>query len=209
MPLELTTREARKSPRRDAVRTVLKPPRDHRGTHLVGARARPSETFIYLRVCSSGGGTRTHNLRINSSWPRIGPASAAGRLRREPGLHILPSVSEMTANTMRARALPLVAPCVQGPYGDLKVGGDLGWRCQASRPGRRPSGFVPRPPPGIVTTTVAPTCDASARPASEDVSRPGRFSSSRHVASTFRQLLGLGSPITWAPKWKRPCDQGL
>jgi hypothetical protein len=48
------------------VRTVLKPPRDHRGTHLVGARARPPETGFYLRVCSSGGGTRTHNLRINS-----------------------------------------------------------------------------------------------------------------------------------------------
>jgi hypothetical protein len=63
---EMTTREVRKSPRRDAVRTVLRPSRDHRGTHLVGARARPPETRIYLGVCSSGGGTRTHNLRINS-----------------------------------------------------------------------------------------------------------------------------------------------
>jgi 4-hydroxy-2-oxoheptanedioate aldolase len=49
-------------------------PRDTLGR----ARADPAETRIYLPVCSSGGGTRTHNLRINSpplcqiELPRIG-----------------------------------------------------------------------------------------------------------------------------------------
>ena len=42
------------------------PSRDHRGTHFAEAEHRSRGTAIYLRVCSSGGGTRTHNLRINS-----------------------------------------------------------------------------------------------------------------------------------------------
>ena len=46
--------------------TTLKPPRDHRGTHFIEAVAEQHDTVLYLRVCSSGGGTRTHNLRINS-----------------------------------------------------------------------------------------------------------------------------------------------
>jgi hypothetical protein len=33
-----------------------------------------------------------------------GSVSSAGRLCCEPGLHVLPPVSEMTANAMRARA---------------------------------------------------------------------------------------------------------
>jgi hypothetical protein len=74
---ELTTREARKSPPRGSVRTVLKPPRDRRGTHLIGASADPPETGLYLRVYSSGGGTRTHNLRINS--PPLCQLSYPGR----------------------------------------------------------------------------------------------------------------------------------
>jgi hypothetical protein len=60
------------------VRTVLKPSRDHRGTHLAGARTRPPETDFYLQLCSSGGGTRTHNLRINSL---IQPGSRTGQTR--------------------------------------------------------------------------------------------------------------------------------
>jgi hypothetical protein len=66
LSLQLTTREARTVAATGRMRTVPKPPRDHRGTHLVGALVRPPETAFYLRFCSSGGGTRTHNLRINS-----------------------------------------------------------------------------------------------------------------------------------------------
>ena len=47
------------------VTTVSKPPRDHRGTHFIDAAAEQLDTGLYLRVCSSRAGTRTHNLRIN------------------------------------------------------------------------------------------------------------------------------------------------
>lgn len=67
--------------------------------------------------------------------------SSAGR-RREPRLHILPAVSEVAANTMRARPLPLVSPHVQRPHRNLKVGRDIDWRGQTSGPSRRPSPLV-------------------------------------------------------------------
>src|SRR6266542_4390014 len=60
-----TTREARTAAATRLVRSVLKPPRDHRGTHFVAASAGAGDTATYLRGSSSGGGTRTHNLRIN------------------------------------------------------------------------------------------------------------------------------------------------
>jgi hypothetical protein len=42
--------------------------------------------------------------------------------RREPRLYVLPTVSEMAANSMRARTLPLVAPSTQGLHWHLKIG---------------------------------------------------------------------------------------
>jgi hypothetical protein len=57
------------------------PPRYHRGTHLIGATGRPLDTGVYLRSCSSGGGTRTHNLRINS--PPLCQLSYPGSERRQ------------------------------------------------------------------------------------------------------------------------------
>jgi hypothetical protein len=116
----------------------------------------------------------------------------------------------MTANTMRARALPLVTPRVQRPHRYLKVSGDLGWRCQrrasvVALPASSPA------PPGIVTTRVAPSSDAFAQPASATSRDPAdTFSSSptRRVnfSSTFR--LGAPDPAGSAER-KRPCDQGL
>ena len=53
------------------VRTVLKPPRDHRARHFIEALIDELDTGRYLRAYSSGGGTRTHNLRINSVIERV------------------------------------------------------------------------------------------------------------------------------------------
>jgi hypothetical protein len=86
---ELTTREARTVAATRRVRSVPKPPRDHRGTHLVGALVRPPETAFYLQLCSSGGGTRTHNLRINSpplcqlSYPGSEPGQSSSGLSHD------------------------------------------------------------------------------------------------------------------------------
>ncbi len=68
--------------------------------------------------------------------------SSAGRWRGKPRLHILPSVSKVTPNTMRARPLPLVAPRVQRLDRDLKVGGYLGWRGQTPGPPCRLCRFI-------------------------------------------------------------------
>src|SRR3990172_4936607 len=69
----------------DGRETVAGPP----GTHFVEANARRVDTGLYLRVCSSGGGTRTHNLRINSpplcriELPRIGRSESTNRPRTD------------------------------------------------------------------------------------------------------------------------------
>lgn len=53
---------------RTTARCGLRPrrPRNRRGTHFIEAVAEQHDTVLYLRVCRSGGGTRTHDLRINS-----------------------------------------------------------------------------------------------------------------------------------------------
>ena len=68
--LELTTRWAGTITSMRAVTAIPKPPRDHRGTHFSEAVRRQLDTGLYLQLCSSGGGTRTHNLRINSPLGR-------------------------------------------------------------------------------------------------------------------------------------------
>jgi hypothetical protein len=45
--------------------TISKPLRDHRGVHLIAAAAE-QPAIGRKHTVSSGGGTRTHNLRINS-----------------------------------------------------------------------------------------------------------------------------------------------
>lgn len=53
---------------RTTARCGLRPrrPRNRRGTHFIEAVAEHHDTVLYLRVCRSGGGTRTHDLRISS-----------------------------------------------------------------------------------------------------------------------------------------------
>jgi Sigma-70, region 4 len=92
---------------------------------------------------------RVSGLNESSRVVVVSPASRfrgrtrAGR-RRQPRLHVLPAVSEMGANAMRPRPLPLVAPRVQRLHRNPKVASDLGWRGQPSGAGRRRSRFVSR-----------------------------------------------------------------
>jgi hypothetical protein len=86
---ELTTREARTGAaiwrRHDELQTAAGPPRDtfHRSVSP-SARNR-----LLLQLCSSGGGTRTHNLRINS--PPLCQLSYPGMRRGS-----LPTASDWT-----------------------------------------------------------------------------------------------------------------
>ena len=143
------------------------------------------------------------------------PASRLGdRITRWPPTTATPPrpppVSKMAANTIRARALPLVTTRVQRPHRNLQVGSDLEWRCQTSRLWRRPSPFVLRAT-GIVTMRVAPSYDAllSSHPTtSRDPT--DRFSSSPTRRVNFSSTSGPRSRIpTDLAQRKRPSEQGF
>jgi hypothetical protein len=60
--------------------TVGRNRRGTTGAHISSRRPPRLDTGFYLRVCSSGGGTRTHNLRINSL---IQPVARAWPIKRK------------------------------------------------------------------------------------------------------------------------------
>jgi hypothetical protein len=104
------------------VTTVSKPPRDHRGTHFVEASARRVDTGFYVRLCSSGDGTRTHNLRITVRVPDTGVGE--GTLRRY--LQLLDLAEELqvglaAGEVKNTEALPRLAKKFTNPEKQLEV----------------------------------------------------------------------------------------